>query len=363
MANLLFANRAGTTLAAPISSSATSATLAPGTGALFPIPGANQYFLATMIAAGSPQVTEIVQVTAVSGDVMTIVRAQEGTTARDWNAGDLFNNLWTAGSAAAMLQQGQYQTQGANYGVDVGTTNNIAVTLSPAPTSISALVGAPVRILLGHTATSTTVTLNVNGLGAKAVTTPTLMAIPLGTLAIGGIAEFIYDGIEFQYQGDVPSGGGGSGTVTSITALSPALTGGTITNAGNIGINPASTAQVIAGTDNIQAITAAALAGAMASSLGSFGYQKLPSGLIIQWGYSTTITGAGDNLVLPIPFPHDCTVTSDAGYPGSGAPSIVSINRGSGPPWTTFKVWSWNLGAGSPTISGGVAFGWTALGY
>ena len=101
---ILFANRARTTLAGAITSSATTANLAAGTGALFPSPVAPQYFLMTFQDAATGQLYEIVQVTARSNDQVTIVRAQEGSTAQAWQAGDVAANWWTAGSAAALVQ-------------------------------------------------------------------------------------------------------------------------------------------------------------------------------------------------------------------------------------------------------------------
>lgn len=104
---LLFANNAKSTLAASISNVATSLTLAPGAGALFPNPTpGSQYFVMTLSDALTNLTREIVHVTARSGDVCTIVRAQEGTSAAAWSAGDLANNRLTAGQMAAMAQIG-----------------------------------------------------------------------------------------------------------------------------------------------------------------------------------------------------------------------------------------------------------------
>ena len=94
---VLLSNDAGTVLALPLASGGTSATLYSGAGALFPNPGAGQYFPLTLISASNPATIEIVYCTACSGDVVTIARAQEGTTALAWNAGDLVNNQITAG--------------------------------------------------------------------------------------------------------------------------------------------------------------------------------------------------------------------------------------------------------------------------
>lgn len=106
MANLfVFANNAATTLAAPISASATSLNVQSGTGAEFPSLSAGQQFAATLNDAATGLLYEIVYCTAISADTFTtIVRGQENTTARSWLAGDLIANVPTAGQMAAMVQ-------------------------------------------------------------------------------------------------------------------------------------------------------------------------------------------------------------------------------------------------------------------
>lgn len=103
---ILFANDANSTLAGAITNVAVTANLAAGSGALFPNPAAQQYFLLTFVDAATGLIKEIVQVTARVADTITMVRAQEGTTAKAWLAGDIAANQWTAGSAAAMQQAG-----------------------------------------------------------------------------------------------------------------------------------------------------------------------------------------------------------------------------------------------------------------
>jgi hypothetical protein len=104
MTILLFANNAQTTLASGISESATTCTLATGTGTKFPSPSAGQAFKMTFTDAASGTLNEIVLCTARTSDVCTIVRAQEGTTARSWIAGDIASNYFTAGAAASFAQ-------------------------------------------------------------------------------------------------------------------------------------------------------------------------------------------------------------------------------------------------------------------
>ena len=80
------ANNAFGTLAASITNSDTSITLTTGQGARFPSLGAGDYFYATLIDTSNN--LEIVKCTARSTDVLTVVRAQESTTARAYSSGD-----------------------------------------------------------------------------------------------------------------------------------------------------------------------------------------------------------------------------------------------------------------------------------
>lgn len=112
---LLANNNASSTLAGPIGPSATALAVQSGAGALFPSPGANEYFTVTLNDAATGLLTEIMWCTNVTGDTFTVIRAQEGTAAQNWLANDLVDNFWTAGSMAVMVQQGQLQSTPAPY--------------------------------------------------------------------------------------------------------------------------------------------------------------------------------------------------------------------------------------------------------
>ena len=104
--NILFANDAISNLAGNISNTATSVSLTAGSGVLFPAvtTASGQIYIASFNDAATGLLTEIVHCTNVSTDTMTIVRAQEGTTALAWLAGDFFANRITAGTNASFLQ-------------------------------------------------------------------------------------------------------------------------------------------------------------------------------------------------------------------------------------------------------------------
>ena len=94
----LFANNIETTLASALSSAAVSLTVTDATG--MPSPSGNDYFLLTLCKRANDIETdvEIVKCTARIGAVLTIARAQEGTTAGTYAAGDIAGMRLTADS-------------------------------------------------------------------------------------------------------------------------------------------------------------------------------------------------------------------------------------------------------------------------
>lgn len=84
--SLLFTNNATGTLSVALTTAATSLVLQTGQGAKFPSPTASDNCLVTLvgITAGVETSWEIVSVTARTADTLTIVRAQESTTAAAW---------------------------------------------------------------------------------------------------------------------------------------------------------------------------------------------------------------------------------------------------------------------------------------
>lgn len=99
----IFTNNAFGALASSITNSATSLTLGVGQGAMFASPSAPDYSLVTLFQYGTGGEInhEIVKVTARATDTLTIVRGQESTTARAFNAGDLIECRVTAGAMNA----------------------------------------------------------------------------------------------------------------------------------------------------------------------------------------------------------------------------------------------------------------------
>jgi hypothetical protein len=95
-------NNASGTLATAINASDTGIVLTTGNGASFPTLGASDYFYATLESTGGT--LEVVKATARSGDSLTIVRAQEGTTANSFAAGSRFELRVTAQSVIDAIE-------------------------------------------------------------------------------------------------------------------------------------------------------------------------------------------------------------------------------------------------------------------
>jgi hypothetical protein len=193
---LLFANNAITTLADPITAASTTVQVAAGTGVLFPQPVAGQqFFKLTFISAEDSAINEIVNVTAVNGDVFTIVRGQEGTAATAFGAGDTAANLTTAQTQANFIQVQQAQAGLTNYAVDTGAPNSYVIALTPGVTTRIEGLYARIKAANSNTGAST---LNL-GAGSFPITNPDGSALGEGAIVGGGIFEVVDDGTE-NYQ-------------------------------------------------------------------------------------------------------------------------------------------------------------------
>ena len=97
-------NNAVSIIPTAISSTATSITVTSGDGSLFPILGTGDYFYATLVSVTGAY--EVVKVTARADNVMTVVRAQEGTSAVPFPANSRFEHRLTAGTIDDIIEAG-----------------------------------------------------------------------------------------------------------------------------------------------------------------------------------------------------------------------------------------------------------------
>jgi hypothetical protein len=181
-------------LASGIGPAATSLTVSATEGALFPAAGAGSTF--DLVIYNTSALREIVSVTARAVDVFTIVRAQQGTTALTWNAGDRVSHRLTADALNNILFTDDFQENVPVWCGTAGGTAN-ALTLTPTPAITGYAAGHHFIFKSGAAANTTAVTVAVSGLATKAIQDN-------GNALIGGEIEankwfeVLYDGTNFQ---------------------------------------------------------------------------------------------------------------------------------------------------------------------
>ena len=146
MANIVFANNASAVLAASIGPGDLTIQVAAGYGALFPNPGGGDYFYVTL--ESNTGAIEIVQCTARAADNLTVVRAQEGTTAQSFS---LTTTRVELRITKAVLDEMLQLSGGLLTGdLDLNTNNVIDAYINGSGTRITAgqIVAVPLRGLL-----------------------------------------------------------------------------------------------------------------------------------------------------------------------------------------------------------------------
>jgi hypothetical protein len=183
----LFANNAKTTLASPINATQTTITVAPGTGALFPNPSSGQAFKITLVSASSTTVYEICLCTARSSDILTVVRAQEGTSGTPFLLNDIVGNYDTADVMANLVQVVQLQNQYYLYAVASGTANALAATIPSSFTTIPDGMSIVIKSAAANTgATTLNLTLGSTATGAFPIVTGNNFALIGGEIPGAG---------------------------------------------------------------------------------------------------------------------------------------------------------------------------------
>lgn len=151
-------NNAVSTITTAISASDVGLAVAAGTGSLFPALGAGDYFYATLVGTGGTY--EVVKVTARVNDTMTIVRAQDDTTAQSFASGSRIELRVTAASVRDSADIGDalrisgvqvVTSRRTGWGTPTGTTTRTA--FDPATVTLPQLaerVAALIRDLRTH---------------------------------------------------------------------------------------------------------------------------------------------------------------------------------------------------------------------
>lgn len=121
----------------------------------------------------------------------------------------------------------------------------------------------------------------------------------------------------------------------------------------------ATTGEAQALTDDVRAITAKKLADAFKSgnqSLSASGYQKMPGGLILQWGQGLSVSGGVATVNFPIEFPNSVLIISAT--PKNDVHGAETIS------YTTKTNSSCGFITYNDTsTAGGINFDWFAIGF
>jgi hypothetical protein len=227
-----FVNNYQTTIATAISAAATSINIAVGSGAALGTLGSDVYYL-TIYADVNASVKEIVKVTARSTDTLTVVRAQDGTTAQAWSAGawmearlpkvvlESFSQATAGVVAVADGGTGATTASGARTNLGLGTiatqaANAVAITGG----TISGLttLGASAAAITGGTITGITDLAVADGGTGASTHTANAVLIGNGTSAITSIAPGTAGNV-LTSNGTTWSSGAAPSTITLLSAV------------------------------------------------------------------------------------------------------------------------------------------------
>ena len=298
MALELFKNNISTTLAVGINSSATTITVATGTGANFPALSGGNYFRAVLTSSAVPGSSyEYLVVTAVSGDNLTVIRGQEGVAAASWNAGDIIYMAATAASDANFAQAADLSGY-APIASPTFTGNPAGPTPAQFDNDTSLATTGFVQRALG----------NIQGYQLFASGNVTLTAADCGKFSVGASNTLTLPLLSAVNNGaTIAIGANTAGNVTISAQGSDLLYTAFGSSVATITLTPADTAEFTSNGGG-WILTGGTLlnkyASSFAKSLAASGYQKLPSGLIIQWGSILCSTGGAVTFTYPIAFPN-----------------------------------------------------------
>lgn len=172
MPEYIFSNNALTTLNEPSGVGTGDTTITVDDASVFPTPEAGKTVRATLERL-SDNAVEIVDITAISGNDLTVTRAREGTTALAFDDGDIIEQRWTDEIIDNFPQLGKNNTytkaqrgakttmtDGATITPDFAASNNHKVTLGgnrtlANPTNIAAEQSGYIEIVQDGTGNRT----------------------------------------------------------------------------------------------------------------------------------------------------------------------------------------------------------------
>jgi len=156
----------------------------------------------------------------------------------------------------------------SNFSADTGTVNALVANFVPA---VKLIPGLEISVQVANTNTTTSPTININGLGVKNITRVDTTAVAPGDLLAAQVADMVYDGTQFQLM------------------------------------NPRSSI-------------------APARLFTDPGYTVLPGGYLEQWGHVVVLGAPGSvAITFPIPFPNTVFTIQISAF-GTGVNGLAAVD-------------------------------------
>ena len=207
----LAANNASARLATSVTVEDLAIQLATGEGAMFPTPSADDYFMITVFEqTGDAFNMEIMKCTHREGDVLTVERAQEGTSAAAFSVSGRVENRFTAGMYNAMGDEVRAIAQSVQQQLD-GKQDTLTFDTTPTAGSSNPVTSDGIKNAIGN-ATS-----GVLGPNMQIFTASSSFLVPAGVVKV---MVFLIGGGGGGGGSDYtnPSAGGASSFGTHMTA-------------------------------------------------------------------------------------------------------------------------------------------------
>lgn len=263
------------------------------------------------------------------------------------------DTLFTSGTVVASSWLNEVNTDTHALLTSVAGGNTITAT---GPVSMTGYATGQ-RFFFNPAANNTTnVTININGLGARAITKLGNILLVAQDLLVGTMAEIVYDGAGFQLLNPqsvnltqiIPVTNGGTGATTAADART------------NLGLGTLATLNspvpvADGGTAGTTTATALFNLGAGVSNRATSGYTRLPGGLIFQWGTGTTAAGGGLAVALPVAFAANAYSGGATVQAVGVSATCIAVSLGSATTITVFICNTAGAGVASP-------FTWWAIG-